>query len=125
MTLGRQICGAPTKSDSAAGATCRLLAVRGSTRCHHHLEAGEAAGRPRGLTVPGNDRVSRYGALRGRLAQHFERALADETILDPVRDLAMEDALIQRTLEEAHNLDTPAWRTDLKHCSDRMRTAHR
>lgn len=121
--LDKPVCGAPTRSNVARGPTCTRSALPGSTRCYHHQDS-ESPGLARTYkSRNGEGVVGRYSAIRGRLAQHYERALADATILDPVRDLAMQDALVQKALEEAHALDTPNWRADLLAISNRMERA--
>jgi hypothetical protein len=58
-----------------------------------------------------------------RWLQSFHRAGRDAELLDARRDLQAMDVVIERLLERAEDLDTPAWRLELKATYDALQSA--
>ena len=98
-------CRAPRKD----GLQCTMSARRANIFCHRHaMKHGtiQAAEKTEGWT--------RYDTLTGPLAAGFKKALAANDLLDMKPDLAMMDAQIEKALESASSMDTPAWRDKVK-----------
>jgi len=55
----------------------------------------------------------RYSRVLKRWRRPFERALADQELLDTRRELAMMDVLIERLTVRAERGDSPEWRAEL------------
>ncbi|MCP4004538.1 MAG: hypothetical protein GY725_10115 [bacterium] len=55
----------------------------------------------------------------------FERARADEDLIDARRDLAAMDVLIEQLFERVEELDSPAWRQELLDTFQRLQAAIR
>jgi hypothetical protein len=55
----------------------------------------------------------RYSRVLKRWKRPFERALADQELLDSKRELAMMDTQIERLVARAEKHDSPTWRAEL------------
>ncbi len=99
----RQCIGRSTQT----GKRCRKEPLKNKERCKFH--GGRATGRPP-KDGKQSERSGRYFESMGKLAQAYQGALADNALTDTREPLAALDALTQRVLTRAANLDTPDYR---------------
>lgn len=105
---GAGVCGAPVASKKAS--------------CQHHAKMGFLQERIKAAVAENNK--ARWSIVGTELEKHYARALADETILDPIQDLALMDASISQALEKSKEFDSPEWRRRVKMALDRLKKAN-
>jgi hypothetical protein len=66
-----------------------------------------------GASLGGPLKTGRYSRVLKRWKRPFERALADQELLDSKRELAMMDTQIERLVARAEKHDSPTWRAEL------------
>ncbi|MCP4036593.1 MAG: hypothetical protein GY733_06625, partial [bacterium] len=70
-------------------------------------------------------RTGRYSRVLKKMRGAFERARADEDLIDARRDLAAMDVLIEQLFERVEELDSRAWRQELLETFQRLQAAIR
>ncbi len=104
MKDGRPVCGRLKREHNRAIENEACLAppmANGACRVH-----GGKAGAP--------IRTGRYSRVLIKLRGAFERARADDDLVDARQDLAAMDVLIEQLFERMEELDSPAWRQELR-----------
>jgi hypothetical protein len=115
-----QICG--YGGNGVEGKACQRPATSRNGRCQRHAAFySPKAPASVALRAAYEDRWNVAGT---EFEKHFKRALADETILDPIQDLALMDASIGQALEKSKEFDSPEWRASVKAAFDRLKKAN-
>ncbi len=115
MKDGRQVCGRLKKEKNRKIPDEACLGVpMASGPCKVH---GGKAGRPLSH--------GRYSRVTKTWHAAFERALADEELLDAKRDLALMDVVTELLIERAEELDSPSWREELRDTFGQLQRAIR
>ncbi len=115
MADGRPVCGRLKREHNRVIENEACLAppmANGACRVH-----GGKAGAP--------IRTGRYSRVLKKMRGAFERARADEDLVDARQDLAAMDVLIEQLFERMEELDSPAWRQKLLETSRALRAALR
>ena len=115
MEDGRPVCGRLKKEHNREILDEACLAppmANGPCKVH-----GGKAGRPLSN--------GRYSRVTKTWHAAFERALADEELLDARRDLALMDVVTELLIERAEELDSPSWREELRETFGQLQRAIR